>query len=90
MPFEVHAISRWRPAALMAGLFSLWVAVASPLASMDRHSLTAHMAQHLILMTVAAPLILLGAPAITSPQGPNRLRAPGGIVTHPVSEQRRG
>ena len=34
----------------------------SPL--MDHHLLTAHMAQHLLLMTVAAPLILLGAPVI--------------------------
>ena len=36
----------------------------SPLAAMDHQLLTAHMAQHLLLMTVAAPLILLGAPAI--------------------------
>jgi putative membrane protein len=34
--------------------------MASPLAHLDHHSLVAHMAQHLILMLVAAPLILLG------------------------------
>jgi hypothetical protein len=38
--------------------------VGSPLAAMDHHLLTAHMAQHLLLMTVSAPLILLGAPVI--------------------------
>jgi cytochrome c oxidase assembly factor CtaG len=37
----------------------------SPLAALGHELLTAHMAQHLLLMTVAAPLILLGAPAIT-------------------------
>jgi putative membrane protein len=92
-------LSVWRPAAFMGGLFSLRTAAASPLATMDHQLLTAHMAQHLLLMTVAAPLILLGAPAITLlhalPQrflhgvfGPlSRYRpvaAFGRTVTHPV------
>jgi putative membrane protein len=84
MSFEVCAISGGRLAAFGGGLFSLWVAVGSPLASMDHLLLTAHMAQHLILMTVAAPLILSGASAITLPQGLDRLRAFGRIVNHPV------
>jgi putative membrane protein len=57
----------------MGGLFSLWAAVGSPLAALDHQFLTFHMVQHLLLMTVAAPLILLGAP-----------HALGRIVTHPV------
>ena len=52
----------WRLAALIGGIFSLWVAAASPLAVLDHQLLTAHMVQHLLLMTVAAPLILLGTP----------------------------
>jgi cytochrome c oxidase assembly factor CtaG len=48
----------------MSGVLSLWVAMASPLALLDHQLLTVHMVQHLLLMTVAAPLILLGAPAI--------------------------
>ena len=60
-----NVLSVWRLAAFMGGLFSLWAAAGSPLAGMDHYLLTAHMAQHLLLMTVAAPLILLGAPAIT-------------------------
>lgn|SRR5271165_5259133 len=63
-----NAISRllpvWRLAAFASGLLALWAVVASPLADMDHHLLTAHMAQHLLLMTVSAPLILLGAPVI--------------------------
>jgi putative membrane protein len=57
-------LSVWRLAAFACGLLALWIVVGSPLAAMDHHLLTAHMAQHLILMTVSAPLILLGAPII--------------------------
>jgi putative membrane protein len=50
--------------ALAAGALTLWVAVWSPLSVLDHRLLTAHMAQHLLLTMIAAPLILLGAPAI--------------------------
>src|SRR6185295_2722405 len=36
--------------------------VASPLARWDEGHLTGHMIQHLLIMTVAAPLLLLGEP----------------------------
>jgi putative membrane protein len=66
MPIEVQARSGRQLAALMGGLAALWVAVGSPLAELHHHLLTAHMAQHLLLMTVSAPLILLGIPALRS------------------------
>ena len=50
-----------RAAALAGGAAALWVAVASPAAHLDHALLTAHMMQHMLLMLVAAPLILLGA-----------------------------
>src|SRR5882762_3831469 len=53
----------WRVAAFVAGLFSLWIARGSPLATLDHQLLTVHMMKHLLLMTVGAPLILLGAPS---------------------------
>ena len=43
------------------GAAVLWIAIASPLSHLDHHLLTAHMVQHLLIMMVAAPLILLGA-----------------------------
>jgi cytochrome c oxidase assembly factor CtaG len=46
-------------ALLAAGLATCWIVVASPAAHLDHHLLTAHMVQHLLLMVVAAPLILL-------------------------------
>jgi len=52
-------------AAFMGGIFSIWVAVASPLAALDDELLTVHMVQHLLLMAVAPPLILLGRPALS-------------------------
>lgn len=54
----------WRAAAFVAGLFSLWIALSSPLAALDHQLLTVHMMKHLLLMTVGAPLLLLGAPAL--------------------------
>ena len=52
----------WRLAAFTTGLRLVWIAVASPLATLDHQSLTIHMMKHLLLTTVAAPLVLVGAP----------------------------
>ena len=54
----------WRAWCFVGGLISLWIAVASPLDTLDGLLLVAHMTQHLILMSVAPPLLLLGAPAV--------------------------
>jgi putative membrane protein len=53
-----------KPAAFLSGLFLLWVAVGSPLTVFDDVSLTAHMVQHILLMAVVPPLLLLGAPQL--------------------------
>jgi putative membrane protein len=42
----------------------VWIAIGSPLAALDHHSLTVHMIKHLLLMAVGAPLILLGMPPL--------------------------
>ena len=85
----------WRPAAFVAGLLLLMAVCGSPLAMLDHHYLTAHMAQHLLLMTVAVPLILCGAPVITLLHGlPKGIAGPlhlrtlerwfTAALTHPV------
>jgi putative membrane protein len=48
-----------------AGLLSLAVVLASPIAAFDDTLLWVHMVQHVVLLTVAPPLILLGRPGIT-------------------------
>jgi len=58
------AIPLWRVRAFYCGLLFLWLAVASPLAGLDHQLLTLHMVQHLLLSTVAAPLLLLGEPVL--------------------------
>lgn len=59
-----NLITTTQLAVFIAGLFSLWVAVGSPLETFDDLLLSAHMVQHLLLMIAAPPLILLGAPAL--------------------------
>src|SRR5215470_1839741 len=58
----LKASSAWRPVSFLLGLFLIWVAIASPMAALDHELLTVHMLQHLLLMTLAPPLIWLGAP----------------------------
>src|SRR5258708_37250455 len=59
-----YVIPIWRLASFVSGLVSVWTVVASPLAPLDHRSLTLHMVKHLLLMTVAAPLLLAGRPGL--------------------------
>ncbi|MFZ0705668.1 MAG: cytochrome c oxidase assembly protein, partial [Candidatus Korobacteraceae bacterium] len=59
----------WRVWSFLAGLFSLWVALAGPMDVFNSWLLTAHMIQHMVLMMIAPPLILLGAPLIPLVRG---------------------
>jgi len=61
---SVRVIPAWRVTTFSLGLFLIWMAVGSPVAALDEQLLTAHMIQHLLLMTFAAPLILLGLPVM--------------------------
>jgi len=59
---RVGPSSVWRPVSFLIGLLLIWAAVASPIAGLDHELLTVHMLQHLLLMTLAPPLIWLSAP----------------------------
>ncbi len=54
----------WRAGCFLAGLATIWLAIASPLDVLGNWLLVAHMVQHLLLMSVAPPLLLLGAPTV--------------------------
>jgi putative membrane protein len=54
----------WRLACFVGGMLSLFVAVASPLDTFSESLLFMHMGQHFVLMSVAPPLIVLGAPLV--------------------------
>lgn len=62
-------ISAWRMWSFLAGLSSLWIALAGPMDVFNSWLLTAHMVQHMVLMMIAPPLILLGAPLIPLVRG---------------------
>jgi putative membrane protein len=83
----------------IGGIAALMIAIASPLAAFDDLLLQVHMVQHMILMLVAPPLLLLGAPAIPLLRGTpaaiakpvlgpllrsRALRSFGLALTHPV------
>lgn len=55
-------VRRWEVAAFFAGLVATGVALSPPVDGAADRSLTAHMVQHLLLMTVAAPLLVVGEP----------------------------
>ncbi|HKN16679.1 MAG TPA: cytochrome c oxidase assembly protein [Candidatus Sulfotelmatobacter sp.] len=59
---ERDIVGDWRAASFLLGLFLIWLAIASPIAALDHRLLTVHMIQHLLLITLAPPLIWLGAP----------------------------
>jgi putative membrane protein len=65
----LHPSSAARLGAFLTGVVALWAAVASPIARLDRGHLTGHMVQHLLLMTLAAPLLLWGEPVRVFRQG---------------------
>jgi putative membrane protein len=52
----------WRTGILLAGLAAIVLALQSPLDDLADRYLWAHMVQHLLLMVVAAPLLVLAAP----------------------------
>lgn len=90
----------WRLYAFVSGLATLWLAIASPLDAFSGLLLSAHMVQHLMLMSVSPPLILLGAPMLPLLRGLPRtfahdgvgpflnwpaLRRLGNSITHPLT-----
>jgi putative membrane protein len=69
---EHDNVKGWRAGSFLFGLLFIWIATASPVAVLDHEMLTGHMVQHLLLMTLAPPLILLGVPAKPPVHGPLR------------------
>lgn len=54
----------WRLASFLLGLAVIWLSIASPLDGFADVLLSAHMVEHLLLMSFVPPLLLLGYPAV--------------------------
>lgn len=57
-----RGVSRWRAGAYGAGLLVVLLALVSPLDTQAQALFSAHMVQHLLLLLVAPPLLVAGAP----------------------------
>ena len=57
-----RVVGAWRAGAYFAGLAALFVALVSPVDAVGGSLFSVHMTQHLLLMMVAAPLVVLGDP----------------------------
>src|SRR4029077_5124797 len=74
-------IPPWRGASFLFGMFLVWGALGSSLVNYEHDLLTVHMIQHLLLMTFAPALILLGEPLLAFWHGLPRF---GKIVLGPM------
>jgi putative membrane protein len=54
----------WRLVAFLGGLAIIWLSIASPLDGFADVLLSAHMIEHLLLMSFVPPLLLLGYPTV--------------------------
>jgi len=59
-----HRYTTERLAAYLSGLAALFIALASPLDAFGNLLLEAHMVQHMLLIVVAPPLLLIGQPVL--------------------------
>jgi cytochrome c oxidase assembly factor CtaG len=63
----------WRLAAFFLGLGVVWLSIASPLDGFAHVLLSAHMVEHLLLMSFAPPLLLIGYPVVPLLRGLPRI-----------------
>jgi putative membrane protein len=68
----------WRLGAFLLGLATIWISIGSPLDGFADALLSAHMVEHLLLMSFVPPLLLLGYPVVPLLRGLPR------VVTVPL------
>lgn len=61
-----RSVRRWRVAAFAGGMLAVAVALLSPIDTVGSSLFAVHMTQHLLLVLVAAPLIVLGEPLMVA------------------------
>jgi putative membrane protein len=75
-------IRKWQAGCFAAGWLTLLVALVSPLHELGAALFSAHMAQHTLLIAVAAPLLVLGRPLVPALWAvPMQWRRRAGVMT---------
>lgn len=59
-----RTVSRWQAASFFGALVVVFIALLSPLDALSEELSSVHMIQHMLLMMVAAPLIVIGSPSV--------------------------
>jgi cytochrome c oxidase assembly factor CtaG len=62
-------LSEWRLVSFLLGIGVIWLAIASPLDGFADALLSAHMVEHLLLMSFVPPLLLIGWPVVPMLRG---------------------
>ncbi|MGA2651476.1 MAG: cytochrome c oxidase assembly protein [Terracidiphilus sp.] len=60
---------KWRLVSFLLGIAFIWLAIASPLDGFADALLSAHMVEHLLLMSFVPPLLLIGWPVVPTLRG---------------------
>lgn len=61
-PQPSHPVNRWQKISFFTGLFTIFLALQSPIDALAQHQLSIHQVQHLILRMIGPLLVLAGAP----------------------------
>lgn len=78
------AVSTWRATAFIIGSLAVGAALLSPIAAFSERLFFMHMIQHLLLLLIAPPLLLLGQPLVPMLWGlPSQVRRPLGRALRP-------
>jgi len=84
--YPARGFEVWRVALFIAGVVCFGAALSGPVEAVADRTFAAHMVQHVVLMLIAPPLVLLGAPLLLAVAVPPRdsARVVAGVASHPV------
>src|SRR5690606_24871672 len=72
----------WQAVSFVSSLLIVAVALLSPLDALSEELSSLHMVQHMLLMTIAAPLLVIGSPALVLAWGlPEIWQGRGATIT---------
>lgn len=85
--FPARTFEAWRVASFVLGMLCFGAALSGPVDVLADRSFAVHMVQHVVLMLIAPPLVLLGAPLLLAVAVPRRdsARVVAAVAGHPIA-----